>query len=476
MYVVTWEEKRLRNLLAHHFKADPIYIWSNVSGLRSLSDIEQVSKSTVNEIDALDSILSLPNNAIVLLSDFHHSLKDASVVRKLREILQSQLLGQRKIMIVSPVLVLPTEIEKMTTVLDFPVPNHAELESLLFGILSKPPFHNRTKVLFTKEEKQTFIDAALGLTYKEANRAFRKCLVDDRSLSVEDTQTVLEAKRQAIRKSGFLEYFETHETMEEVGGMDALKKWLTERGRAFSEDARAYGLPQPKGIMLMGVQGCGKSLVAKVISNMWKMPLIRFDMGKVFGSFIGSSESNMRKAIHTAESVSPCVLWVDEVEKAVSGMSRGMANDGGTSARVFSTFLTWLQEKTEPVFVVTTANQIDQLPPELMRKGRLDEIFFVDLPTLEERRAILNIHLDKRKQSLSSEAIETMSKQLEGFSGAEIEQAVVSAMYKAFVENRAVAEQDLQQAIEETVPLSTTMFEDIDRIRQWATQRARKVV
>ncbi|MCB1197110.1 MAG: AAA family ATPase [Deltaproteobacteria bacterium] len=473
IYVVTWEEQRFLERFQEYFKAPNIYHWSCVSGLQPWGK-DKIKKSTVNPIDALDTIINLPMDSIVVFKDFHKTLEDHSVVRKLKEVIASPILGERKIIILSPVLYIPVELEKSLTVLDFPLPSFQELNELLYQLVTSYPYNQRTKVTLTSKEKELLIDAARGLTYQEARKAFKKCFHDDATLSAKDIETVLEQKRQAVRKSGFLEYFHAKEEETSVGGVNQLKIWLNERGNAFTQEATDFGLPDPKGILLMGVQGCGKSLIAKAISNMWKMPLLRFDMGKVFGSFIGSSESNMRKAIETAEAVAPCILWVDEIEKAVSGMAKGITNDGGTSARVFSTFLTWLQEKQDPVFVVATANQIDQLPPELIRKGRLDEIFFVDLPNELERKEVLEIHLQKRKQNEVGFDTAVLAAKLDGYSGAEIEQVVIAAMYKAFFEKRTLQEKDLVEAIEETYPLSTTMEEEIQALRKWSIYRARK--
>src|SRR5690606_20433593 len=239
-------------------------------------------------------------------------------------------------------------------------------------------------------------------------------------------------KQQIIRKSGLLEYYPATESFDSVGGLAALKDWLNKRSVAFGEEAREFGLPAPKGILMLGVQGCGKSLCAKAVSSLWQLPLLRFDMGRMFGSLVGSSEENVRKSIAVAESVAPAILWVDEIDKAFAGSQGSGSTDGGTTARVFGTFLTWLSEKTAPVFVVATANDISQLPPELMRKGRLDEIFFVDLPTEEEREEIFRIHLSRRKREPENFDLAELVAGSKEFSGAEIEQAIISALYDAF--------------------------------------------
>jgi SpoVK/Ycf46/Vps4 family AAA+-type ATPase len=284
---------------------------------------------------------------------------------------------------------------------------------------------------------------------------------------------VFAEKQQIIRKSGLLEYYATEESFQHVGGMGILKNWLDKRSIAFSREARDFGLPPPKGILLLGVQGCGKSLCAKAVSSLWQLPLLRFDMGRMFGSLVGSSEENVRKAIAVAESVAPAILWVDEIDKAFAGSQGSGSTDGGTTARVFGTFLTWLSEKTAPVFVVATANDISQLPPELMRKGRLDEIFFVDLPAETERAQIFNIHLSRRGRPPAGFRIPDLVAASPEFSGAEIEQAIISALYDAFAEGRDLATEHILEALGQTVPLSKTMDEQLRRLRTWAEGRAR---
>ena len=317
------------------------------------------------------------------------------------------------------------------------------------------------------------MQAALGLTLGEAENVFAKIIVKDGRLSGDDVNEVFAEKQQIIRKSGLLEYYATDETFSNVGGLAALKDWLQKRTIAFTDEARAFGLPAPKGILMLGVQGCGKSLCAKAVSCLWQLPLLRFDIGRMFGSLVGSSEENVRRAIAVAESVAPAILWVDEIDKAFAGAQGSGISDGGTTARVFGTFLTWLSEKTAPVFVVATANDISQLPPELLRKGRLDEIFFVDLPTKEERKEIFNIHLGKRGRDPQPFDLDSLVACSENFGGAEIEQAVISALYDAFYARHELATQHILEALLQTVPLARTMDEQIGRLRSWAVGRAR---
>jgi SpoVK/Ycf46/Vps4 family AAA+-type ATPase len=285
---------------------------------------------------------------------------------------------------------------------------------------------------------------------------------------------VLGEKRQIVRRSGLLEFYEAEENLGDVGGLESLKGWLRRRHHAFSEEAREFGLPFPRGILLLGVQGCGKSLVAKAISREWRMPLLRLDVGRVFGKYIGESEAAIRRVAQTAEAVAPAILWIDEIEKGFAGAT-AESHDTGVSARVLGTFLTWLQEKRKPVFVFATANQIRNLPPELLRKGRFDELFFVDLPTADERAAIFAVHLRKRRRDPGDFALPALAERTEGFTGAEIEQVVNEALYTAFgAGRRPLKQDDLLAAAGEVVPISVTMREAITAMRHWAETRARR--
>ncbi|MFC1705214.1 AAA family ATPase, partial [Planctomycetota bacterium] len=323
--------------------------------------------------------------------------------------------------------------------------------------------------------KDKIAEAALGLTAVEAENVFAKSIVQFKRF---DLDVIHKEKEQIIRKSGILEFLRPPETVSGIGGLNLLKSWLSKRGSAFTKKAREFGLPEPKGILLLGVPGCGKSLTAKAVGNLWKLPLLRLDMGRVFGSLVGSSEENIRRAIRTAESVAPCILWLDELEKGLSGVQSSGASDAGTTSRVFGTFVTWLQEKQSAVFVIATANQVKLLPPEILRKGRFDEIFFVDLPSAEERESIWRIHISHASTRTHPRDpkdfdVQALSEASEGYSGAEVEQSVTSALYDAFDQGMDLATEGLLQAIEETVPLSQTMQEDITAMREWAKTRAR---
>ena len=291
-----------------------------------------------------------------------------------------------------------------------------------------------------------------------------------------DLPTILSEKKHIIRKSGILEYYEAEDNLDSIGGLEILKTWLTKRRHAFTSEARDFGLPMPKGILLLGVPGCGKSLTAKAVGAAWQMPLLRLDVGKIFGGLVGASEENIRKALKTAEAVAPAVLWLDEMEKGFSGTGSSNMSDGGTTSRVFGTFVTWMQEKSSPVFVIATANDVRALPPELLRKGRFDEIFFVDLPTMEERAEILKIHLSKKKRAIDTLDMHRLIEAMPDFSGSEVEQVVVGALYEAFDANphvRDLSTEQLLHGAKEIVPLAVTMQEKIADMREWARTRAR---
>jgi hypothetical protein len=477
VYLVTSEEQRVEAILAGlaetHGKA--LLGWSAASGLRRLGGARTggAPEEARAPLEALGAVARLGDPSLVVLRDFHPYLGDPAVVRALRELGHALKSTYTTVVLCSPVLVIPPEIEKEVSVLDVPLPTYRDLLQLLKEIVGVLRQGRSARVDLTREDADALIKAALGLTLSEAENAFAKAIAWDGGLSREDVSRVLEEKRQVIRKSGLLEYFPTEERLANVGGLDLLKGWLGRRAAAFSEAARKFGLPEPKGLLLLGVQGCGKSLTAKAIAAQWRLPLLRLDMGRIFSGLVGSSEENLRRAIQVAESVAPVVLWIDEIEKGLAGITSPASGDGGVTARVAGTLLTWLQEKTAPVFVVATANRIEQLPPELLRKGRFDDIFFIDLPSAEERQEILDIHVRRRGRDPAAHDLAALARRTAGFSGAEIEQAVISALYDAFAEGRELEPAHLARAVEEARPLSVTMQEEIARLREWARTRTR---
>lgn len=474
IYLITWEEMRLKRFIQSMATSlnKQLYTWSISTGMESNGRTVEENKTAEA---ALDFIEKSSDNAVFILKDFHPFLKEEMtiVIRRLRDLSVRLKRSYKTIIIVSPILTIPPELEKEISVLDFPLPTLQEVADLFKTMIRSVEASRKVAINATPDLLERAVKAALGLTENEAENVFAKALVSSASFDERDIPLIISEKKQIIRKTGLLEYFDLSETIKNVGGLENLKKWLGERSYAFTERAREYGLPQPKGLLLLGVQGCGKSLVSKAVASLWQLPLLRLDVGQMFNSYIGASEANMRKAIKIAESIAPVVLWLDEVEKGFGGVTGSGNSDAGTTARVFATFLTWLQEKTSPVFVVATANNIDNLPPELVRKGRFDDIFFVDLPSTAERKEIFLIHLRKRGRAPETFDIESLAAATEGFSGAEIEQAVIDALYRAFPQGRDILTSDIGAVINDTVPLSRTMSEDISRLRTWAKDRAR---
>jgi AAA+ superfamily predicted ATPase len=481
LYIITSEEMRVQNAVVEIAKKrqKKVFEWSYSTGIvpagTSIQSQKTRSAATKDPLMALDQVIEQVEPAIFVFKDFHPFLtkNNFAVVRKLKEIALHLKNSFKTILLVSPLMEIPPELDKEITVLNYPLPTREDLSELLDRIIADVKQFKQVKVDLDEAGRERLIQAALGLTMGEAENVFAKLIVKDERLTGDDVNEVFSEKQQIIRKSGLLEYYATEETFSNVGGLTVLKDWLNKRAVAFTNEARAFGLPPPKGILMLGVQGCGKSLCAKAVSNLWQLPLLRFDMGRMFGSLVGSSEENVRRAISVAESIAPAVLWVDEIDKAFVGSQSSGVTDGGTTARVFGTFLTWLSEKTAPVFVVTTANDVSQLPPELLRKGRLDEIFYVDLPSEEERTEIFRIHVTKRGRDPEKFDLKALVDGSKDFSGAEIEEAIISALYDAFYAKQELETTHVLAALGQTVPLAKTMAEKISAQRNWAVGRAR---
>lgn len=492
IYIPTWEEDRAVEMIYSVVKDSEIiktvrnvFIWTQTSGFVDESGAQV--KSTSDPIAAINFINSTDKHAVFVLKDFHvyFGVKirpvEYGIVRKLRDTASILKSGQIKknVIFISPELLIPDDMQKEISVFEFPLPSVDEIKEKLDEMLT-----TNAMVLnhLSSEDKEKLSKAALGLTLQEAENAFARAMVEDGQMCLEDINIIFDEKNQVIRKTGILEFIKSDLNLEDIGGLDNLKRWLQKRNNTWLDSAKKYNIPAPKGVLITGVPGCGKSLTAKAMSAIWQLPLLKLDMGKIFSGVVGSSEENMRRAIRTAEAVSPSILWVDEIEKGLSG-SNG-TGDGGTGARIFGTFLTWMQDKTAPVFVIATANNISNLPPELLRKGRFDEIFFVDLPTCKERKDIFNVHLKKRlshteiaKSILIDEMVpdnilSELADMTEGFVGAEIEQVVISALYEAFFQNRELLLTDLKESISNMIPLSVTQKEQIKALRDWANVRA----
>ncbi|MBK9138337.1 MAG: AAA family ATPase [Verrucomicrobia bacterium] len=481
LYLVTNEEARVEEVLLEiaRRRQKKVLTWSCTTGLlpagTSIQSQRHRAATTKDPLAALDQVIDEVEPALFVFKDLHPFLGKGhhAVVRRLKEIALHLKNSLKTIILVSGTVEIPPELDKEITVLSFPLPGPAEIAALLERIAAEVRSLPNLTLDLDAAATDRLAQAALGLTLTEAENVFARILVKHERLGPDLVGEVLAEKKQIIRKSGLLEYHATEESFDGVGGLAVLKDWLRKRGAALTPAARAFGLPPPRGILLLGVQGCGKSLSAKAVSNLWQVPLLRFDMGRMFGSFVGTSEDNVRRAIAVAESVAPAVLWVDEIDKSFAGSQGSAVSDGGTTARVFGTFLTWLSEKTAPVFVVATANDISQLPPELLRKGRFDEIFFVDLPDAEERHDIFAIHLGRRGRSPERFDLGALVAASDEFSGAEIEEAVISALFEAFAAGEELDTRHVRYCLKHTVPLARTMEENIRRLREWASGRAR---
>ncbi len=473
IYLVTSEEERAEaaiSTIAQQYRPQRrLFLWTVTHGIVEYGQPRNVTQhNTVSPEAAIEWVTRQKEPGLFVFKDLHPFVDSPAVTRWLRDAIASFKGTQKTIILMSPVQSVPIELEKEVAVLDFAMPDMAELNQVLSQHL------DQSRRRLATEGREKLLKAALGLTRDEAEKVYRKAQVTAGRLTEEEVDIILSEKKQLIRRNGILEYIEEDETLDSVGGLEELKRWLKQRSNAFTERAREYGLPQPKGMLILGVPGCGKSLIAKTTSRLWGLPLLRLDMGRVYdGSMVGRSEANLRNALKTAESISPAILFIDEIDKSFAGTSGSGDSDGGTSSRIFGSFLTWMQEKTSPVFVMATANRVERLPGEFLRKGRFDEIFFVDLPTPEERKDIFKIHLSKRRREIARFDLDQLANVCDGYSGAEIEQALVAAMYEAFAQDREFTQLDIIAAIKATLPLSKTMTEQVTALRDWARQRAR---
>ncbi|MEL6501028.1 MAG: AAA family ATPase [Cyanobacteria bacterium J06623_1] len=474
IYLITPEEERAEQAIAkiarENTECNQVFVWTVTRGMVEYGQPRQGTQhNTVSPEAAIEWTIRRKESGIYIFKDLHPFIDGPVITRWLRDAIASFKGTDKVIILMSPLQTLPIELEKEVVVLDYPLPNLSELNQVLTERLAQ----TRGSRLDT-ETREKLLKAALGLTKDEAEKVYRKAQVKAGRLTESEVDIVLSEKKQLIRRNGILEYIEEDETLSSVGGLEELKGWLKQRSNAFTERAREYGLPQPKGMLILGVPGCGKSLIAKTTSRLWGLPLLRLDMGRVYdGSTVGRSEANLRSALKTAESISPVILFIDELDKAFAGGGGSGESDGGTSGRIFGSFLTWMQEKKSPVFVMATANRVERLPGEFLRKGRFDEIFFVDLPSSAEREDIFRIHLGKRRSEINRFDLEQLTKVSDGFSGAEIEQAIIAAMYDAFAQDREFTQLDIIAAIKATLPLSRTMTEQVTALRDWARQRAR---
>ncbi len=506
LYVETWEEQRILAEVWATLRSDPrfarrpraLFTWTRTSGLSEVAELADGRPSVLRPVspeqtrdpgELLGWVRDHDASAVILAFDFHSFLRPSPrvdeqlVIRAVRDLAARLKTGgvAKTLIFVAPTLVVPEELQKDITIVDFPLPSDAEIEQALDRLLADNPGHAEAGVI-SDEDRAHLVKAALGLTLAEAENAFARALASRGSLGRDEASLVWQEKRQGVRRVGLLDYIEQKQGFEDIGGLDILREWLRLRSRVWLNDRtrHEYQLPFPKGVLITGVPGCGKSLTAKCTSAEWGLPLLRLDMGRVFARYVGSSEENLRTAIRVAEAVAPCILFIDEVEKGMSGGTGGPSGDSGVARRIFGTFLTWMQEKAKPVFVIATANDIAALPPEFLRKGRFDEIFFVDLPDRQERADIWSIYLERLRTSpriidgfpLGDAVYQHLAGLSEGFSGAEIEQALHDARFRAYAGQRPLALADIEGVLSVTHPLVETSQEDIARLREWARHRA----
>lgn len=474
IYIVSHEESRVAKALRRVAtqRDRQFFTWSCTRGISDGNGGGTSGEDALMDpLDALEYVNGYNAPAMFAFMDLHAYLDDDAIKRKVRELADSLKTESKTLIIVASSLTLPPELEKQVTVLDWPLPGNEEIGSLFDEVIGRMNSRG-LRLEFTPEEREKIITSCLGLTEDEIDNVLAKSLVTHKNVALD---VIIGEKAQIIRKSGILDFYPVDESFGNVGGLDNLRRWLEKRGNAFSTRAREFGLPMPKGVVLLGVQGCGKSLICKALASLWKMPLLRFDVGKIFAGIVGSTEANIRRAISTAEAISPCILWIDEMEKGFAGSQSSSMTDGGVTARALSTFLTWQQEKRDPVFTIATCNSIRSMPPEMLRKGRFDEIFFIDLPTREERVTIFTIHLQKRNRNPDNFDLQMLAAASEYFSGAEIESAVEAGMFDAFDEGETsdVTTDHIVSALGDTVPLAVTAKEEIEALRAWAVARAR---
>ena len=427
----------------------------------------QLIENTADPLDLLRHIQTLPTRGVYWLKDFSTHLDDPILALQLREVAHSFSYNQSALIISGEQVTLPSNIAHEAVHFDLPLPGPAELKRAIDTAIRS--FRGRVKIDLTPAESQQLIKAASGMTLKQTRKVIAYAALADRQLNAEDISRVLERKIQVIRESNLLDYIPPEKNTAQLGGFANLRQWLNRARTGYSSQAKAFGLTPPKGILIVGIQGCGKSLAAKTIAREWQMPLLKLDTGRLYDKYIGASEKNFRQAVSLAEKMAPAVLWIDEIEKSM-GQSNSDA-DGGLSSRLFGSFLTWLQEKSEEVFVVATANDLSAIPPELLRKGRFGEIFFVDLPDAQERTTIFQIQLTRHQQDPQRFDLPRLVHTADGFSGAEIEQVVITALYHALHESCPVNTELLEQTIKATVPLSVSRREDLERLRAIAQTR-----
>ena len=465
LYVTSIEEERVEYITRKSIKSTlkrSIFTWDFVDGYTGNPNHKGVAKR--NPMQALEFIerLNPETPAVFILKDYNRFIGDLTISRKLRNISRVLKLQPKTIMIIGSELTIPKELQDMITIVQFQLPSEDEITKELNRLIET------LKIQVDPKTFENLIRSCQGLSLERIRRVLSKIIASYRTIDSNSISILLDEKKQIINQTEILEYWSINENINSLGGLKNLKEWLKKRRTAFGLQASNYGLPTPRGLLLIGIQGTGKSLTAKAIACEWQLPLLKLDVGKLFGGLVGESESRLRQVIAITETISPCILWIDEIDKAFTNSeSKG---DSGTSNRILATFISWLSEKTKPVFVIATANNIEALPLEIIRKGRFDEIFFLDLPTLEEREEIFKIHLQQfRPKRWNNFDFKKLSKRTEAFSGAEIRQTIIEAMYQAFYEQREFTTEDISRAINELIPLANLESQQMRNLKDWAS-------
>lgn len=478
IHVATHEEQRLLNKLRTLEKLEqrsmPLITWSVTTGLQVYGAIPRDADTS----DARDPdealrrvLLWKQNGSVFVFFDLHHFYDNPVVLRLLRDCANRLRGSGNTLLLVSPGVHVPADLEKDIAVVEFPLPDaeeHAALVDRSYEQFKRNP--RGFKDEFTPELRAEIIRACSGLTEAEASDALAKAVIECGGITSDIVNSVNRTKREAIRKTQCLEAIDALEGLDNVGGLDNLKNWVRKRKRTFSDEARAFGIEPPKGLLVMGLPGGGKGLAAKAVAHEWRLPLLRLDMGSVFGGLVGESEGNLRSALRIAEAIAPCILWIDEIEKGLAGTGSSDRSDGGTTARVFGTLLTWMQDKSAPVFCYFTANDVSRLPPELLRKGRIDEVFFIDLPNDREREEIIAIHLRKRGRNPAHYPLDVLAQECRGFVGAEIEQGIKEALVEAFYRGSELTSDDIIRAFRATIPMIRSQRDKIHELLRFVNE------
>jgi len=473
VYIHSWEESRIIRILEtiaekQFSKPMRVFMWSHSEGCTyKKKPVTQKTGAIHSIIDYLNYAISFQGNAIFIAKDLQILWKnDPAILRKLRDVYENFKPNHKTLFVVANQLDIPAELSKEISIYQFPFPDYKELKQVFDGVLIDFKEKRKVRVSLAEEDINAYIRSVMGLTLDEARRAYNKAFLETKHINRTQIQKVLLEKKFLIDKAPGLVYIKDCISLDEIGGLENLKAWLNQRLKCFTPEAKEFKIIPPKGLLITGISGCGKSFVAKGIAGLWDMPLIRLDMNQMYSIGKNAGE-NFENALKTCEAISPALLWIDEIENAISPEA-----GRGEGGRIFGNFLTWMQEKKSPVFVVATANNIDLLPAEMLRKGRFDEVFFVDLPTLYERESIFRLHMKTRDLEPGDYDLNSLTASTEGFSGSEIEQVVISAVFRGFMDGRRPDQDDFYKVISKTIPLSITLSEQIKSLKRWASQRA----